>query len=52
MRQGDVLPSLSTSYSGTVRGDAMTIMGAVETGVVLGPFELRRGAEPMILRCL
>ena len=51
-RVGVVPPSFRTTYSGTVRGDRMTLQGAVETGVRLGPFELRRGAEPMLMRCL
>lgn len=52
VREGEVLPSYRAHYSGTVRGDRMTLRGNVANGVVLGPFELTRGAEPQILRCL
>jgi hypothetical protein len=52
VREGEVLPTYPTRYSGTVRGDRMTLEGRVSTGVLLGPFELRRGAEPQIFRCL
>ena len=50
--QGQVRPTYATQFSGNVRGDRMTLQGQVETGVELGPFELRRGAEPGIFRCL
>lgn len=49
---GQVRPNYRVRYSGTVRGDRMTLQGRVENGVLLGPFTLRRGAEPTILRCL
>ena len=52
VREGEVMPTYSVRFSGTVRGDRMTLQGRMENGVLLGPFELRRGAEPMILRCL
>ena len=51
-RIGEVRPSHPTDYTGTVRGDRMTLRGRVANGVLLGPLELRRGAEPMLLRCL
>ena len=51
-RVGEVRPSHRTRYSGTVRGDRMTLQGRVENGVLLGPFTLVRGAEPVIMRCL
>lgn len=51
-REGQVHPTQPAQFSGTVRGDRMTLRGQVANGVVLGPFELRRGAEPMLLRCL
>ena len=50
--EGQVLPTYSATFSGTVRGDRMTLQGRVETGVELGPFPLWRGAEPGIFRCL
>lgn len=50
--EGQVPPTYSAHFRGTVRGDRMTLAGRVENGVELGPFSLRRGAEPGILRCL
>ena len=50
--EGQVFPTYSVAFSGTVRGDRMTMQGRVENGVELGPFSLRRGAEPGIFRCL
>ena len=52
VREGEVLPTHPVQFSGTVRGDRMTLHGRVATGVELGPFQLRRGAEPIIFRCL
>jgi hypothetical protein len=50
--EGEVLPTYPATFSGRVAGDRMTLQGRVENGVTLGPFELRRGAEPGIFRCL
>ena len=50
--EGQPRPAYRARYSGTVRGDRMRLQGAIENGVLLGPFELRRGAEPVIFRCL
>ncbi len=50
--QGQVLPSYRVRYSGSVRGNAMSLQGRVENGVLLGPFMLRRGADASIFRCL
>ncbi len=52
VRADEVPPVLMTRYSGKVRGDRMTLMGRVDNGMLLGPFELRRGAEAMLTRCL
>lgn len=52
VRQGEVLPSASVSFSGVVRGDRMTLQGRIANGTLIGPFELRRGAEPRLYRCL
>lgn len=49
--QGQVRPSYPARFSGTVRGDTMTLRAA-SNGVELGPFTLRRGAKPGLLRCL
>lgn len=50
--EGEVLPTYRARFTGRVRGDRMTLAGRVENGVLLGPFNLRRGAEPGIFRCL
>ena len=50
--EGRVLPTYRVEYAGVVRGDRMRLHGRVENGVVLGPFSLRRDAEPIIFRCL
>ena len=50
--EGQVRPTYSSQFTGTLRGDRMTLQGQVENGVELGPFQLRRGAEPGIFRCL
>jgi hypothetical protein len=51
-REGEVLPVHAASFSGTVRGDRMTLQARLDNGVELGPFALRRGAEAGIFRCL
>jgi hypothetical protein len=51
VRIGEVPDSLPARYVGRVRGDHMTLR--VLVGVdTLGPFELQRGAEPRLFRCL
>ena len=50
--EGEMLPTYRARFTGSVRGDRMTMTGRVENGVMLGPFILRKGAEPGILRCL
>lgn len=52
VREGEVIPTYRTQFSGTVRGDRLVLTGRVENGVELGPFTLLRGAEPGLLRCL
>lgn len=53
VRQGDVPPAFPAIYHGRVRGDAMTLAISVPSrGFVIGPYELRRGADPRLLRCL
>lgn len=51
-RIGEVPPSYRARYSGRVRGDRLTLTVRVENGVLIGPYELRRGAEPILMRCL
>ncbi|MFP5328971.1 MAG: hypothetical protein ACLGHC_02370 [Alphaproteobacteria bacterium] len=52
VREGEVLPTYRARFTGNVDGERMMLSGRVENGVELGPFTLRRGAEPGILRCL
>ena len=52
VREGEVLPSFHATYSGMVSEDRMMIEGRLDNGVALGPFELRRGAQPVLFRCL
>nr|WP_166177390.1 hypothetical protein [Altererythrobacter segetis] len=45
--------SLPARYSGTVHGGEMRLEVDVPSrGLHLGPFTLRRGAQPVLLRCL
>ena len=53
VRQGEVPPAFPATYRGQVRGDAMTLTISVASrGLAIGPYQLRRGAEPRLLRCL
>ena len=46
-------PAHPATYSGSVRGDTMTLVVDVPAiGARIGPGTLRRGAEPMLMRCL
>lgn len=40
------------TYRGTVRGDRLTLQVRLANGQLLGPFELRRGVAPTLMRCL
>jgi hypothetical protein len=52
-QQGEVRPSYPAHYSGSVRGDRMILRVDVPArGIVIGPYELRRGADPILMRCL
>lgn len=52
-RIGFTPPSFPARYSGSVRGDTMTLLVDVPAMKArIGPYTLRRGAEPMLLRCL
>jgi hypothetical protein len=51
IRVGEVPDSLPARYAGHVRGDRMTLRVLVGADT-LGPFELRRGAEPQLFKCL
>ena len=51
-RVGEVRPTFAASYRGMISGNRMSLRASLENGVELGPFTLRRGAEPVIMRCL
>lgn len=51
-RVGEVRPSYAARYSGTVRGNRMTLTGRTSNGLDLGPFVLERGRPANLLRCL
>jgi hypothetical protein len=51
VRIGEVPDSVPARYLGRVSGDRMTLRVLVGADT-LGPFELRRGAEPRLVRCL
>ena len=53
VRQDYVPPSLPAVYEGSVKGDHMTLRVIVPSnGTVIGPLELRKGAAPVLMRCL
>lgn len=46
-------PSYPATYAGSIRGDTMTLVVDVPTITArIGPTTLRRGAEPVLMRCL
>lgn len=50
---GSPRPTYTASYSGQVTGEGMTLSVNVPSrGIVIGPYRLRRGAPPKLLRCL
>jgi hypothetical protein len=51
VRIGEVPDSLPARYLGRVSGDRMALRVLVGADT-LGPFELRRGAEPRLFKCL
>ena len=52
-RIGEVPEKYPAIYQGRVSGDRMTLTVDVPArSLQLGPFALRRGAQPMLLRCL
>jgi hypothetical protein len=52
-RIGDQPARLPATYEGRVQGGRMTLRVRVPSiGTELGPFELRRGAQPILMRCL
>lgn len=52
-RVGVIPPSYPARYSGSVRGEVMTLVVDVEAiNARLGPYALRHGAVPNLTRCL
>lgn len=47
-----VPPRRPATYSGQVSGDSMSLTVRVADGALIGPMTLRRGAQPMLYRCL
>ena len=52
IRVGQIFTSHRAQYSGWVREDVMELSARLENGTLVGPFTLRRNAEPQIFRCL
>jgi len=53
VREGVESLTFPALYHGSVSGDRMTLRVIVPTqGLVLGPYELRRDAAPVLMRCL
>ncbi len=53
VRQDHVPPAYPAIYQGSVRGDRMMLSVSVPSrGFVIGPYGLRRGAAPNLMRCL
>ena len=51
IREGERPDSLPARYLGRVRGDRLTLRVVVGADT-LGPFDLRRGAAPRLVKCL
>jgi hypothetical protein len=51
VRVGEVPDSVAARYTGRIAGERMTLRVLVGSDT-LGPFELRRGAEPRLFKCL
>jgi len=51
VRDGEIPDSLPARYLGRISGNRMTLRVIVGT-VTLGPFELERGGESRLLKCL
>ncbi len=53
VREDDPPVPEAARYMGVLRGDRLTLSGIlVEDGTTIGPYELRRGEEPLLRRCL
>jgi len=53
VREDDPPIPEAAHYMGVLRGDRLTLSAIlVEDGTTIGPYELRRGEEPLLRRCL
>ena len=53
IREGEILTAFRARYDGHVEGERMSLVVTLtETGLELGPFELRRGSSGLLVRCL
>ena len=53
IREGEILPAFRARYDGQVESEQMSLLVTfTETGVKLGPFQLRRGSPGLLVRCL
>jgi hypothetical protein len=53
VREDEVLESRPATYAGTVSGDLLTFtVTLTDSGTVLGPFAVRRGAPAQLFKCL
>lgn len=53
VREGEVIPPRPASYSGTVDGDRMDLtVTLTDSAQILGTYELERGSDGQIVRCL
>jgi hypothetical protein len=53
VRVDEILPAFRARYDGEIDGERMNLLVTlVDTGVVLGSFQLRRGSSGLLVRCL
>lgn len=53
IREGEAPDTHPADYTGQVRGDRMTLtVRETDTGVAVGTFTLRRGADARVFKCL
>ena len=53
VREDDPPIPETARYMGVLRGDRLTLSAMlVEDGTTIGPYELRRGEQPLLRRCL
>ena len=53
VREGEIRPERPAAYDGTIDGDRMQLtVTLTDSAQVVGSFDLRRGADGQIVRCL